>query len=213
MKIYDSFQQFWNDLAVDKPNSYGFHDWTLVQVMHTSDKEYAKLQQDGTDELGFQPLFITFANPTTKAVKQMIVKNVNDATAKDFKHFARERYADQFAQRFGSFRPAESHAFTEYEDWDEFYSVWLEDKGQPFFMHNIPLLFDHTPKIEYWTRKQTGQHVLPYQRLLITTYFVSSNEFYDFFIKQVNDEEAARIKLLMQSRIGMNIDQFYEADV
>ncbi|MGH7249576.1 MAG: hypothetical protein ACREGC_01240, partial [Minisyncoccia bacterium] len=169
MKIYDSFQSFWNEYSPAKPNVHGFQDWQVVQIIHTSDEEYARQTSTGQDELGFQPLSIVLANPIAKEAKQVLVRDVTDKTANDFRDYCRKQYLDQLDKRFGSFKPDTFHAFAEYDSWDSFYNVWLEREGKPMFMHNVPLLFDHTPKIEYWTRKQTGQEILPYQRLLLTT--------------------------------------------
>ncbi len=204
MKIYDTFQLFWNDFSTTRPNTHGFHNWQVAQILHTSDQSYARQLSSGNDELGFQPLSVTMANPFTKESKQILIKDVNDELANNFAHHCRKAYVSNLGSRFGNFKPDTFHAFAEYDNWDSFYKTWLERDGKPVFMHSLPLLFDHTPKIDYWTRKQTGQEVLPYQRLLITLYFVSKKQFFDFFIKDVTDEEAGRIKLLTQSRIGLN---------
>lgn len=209
MKIYENFQLFWDELHSEQPNAFNFHDWQVAQILHTSDEEYGRQQATGTDELGFQPLSVLLANPFTKQTKQVLIKDVRSKLAHDFKDFCRKQYNADLPKKFGSFRPDEFHAFTEYDSWDSFYKTWLERHGKPVFDLNIPLLFDHTPRTEYWVRKQTGQEVLPYQRLLITTYFVSKGQFFDFFIKDVDDGEAERIKLLIQSRIGLNIDRLF----
>ena len=213
MKIYDSFQLFWDVFSAEKPNSHGFHDWQVVQAIHISDEEYARQTATGEDELGFQPMSLILANPIAKEAKQVLIKNVTDKVARSFREYCREQYASQIGGRFGSFTPDQIHAFVEYDSWESFYKTWLERDGKPMFMHNIPLLFDHTPKIEYWSRKQTGQGVLRYQRLLVTTYFVSKNQFFDFFIKNVSDEEAERVKLLTQSRIGLSIDLLFKPSI
>lgn len=209
MKVYDSFQLFWNDLSAEKPSKHGFHDWQVVQILHTSDEEYRAQQATGSNELGFQPLSVTLANPFIHQTKQALIKNVDSKLAQDFRDFCRKQYYGELPNRFNSFKPDTFHAFAEYDNWESFYKTWLEREGKTVFNLNIPLLFDHTPKIEYWTRKQTGQEIMPYQRLLVTTYFVSKNQFFDFFIKNINDSEADRIKLLTQSRIGLNIDQLF----
>ena len=210
MKIYDSFQQFWNEFTTTKPNAHGFHDWAVVQILHVDDETYSKQRGTPEDELGFQPLSLKLADPLTKTVKQILIKDVDSNTANAFREYVRKLYIEQLGSRFGSFTPDATHAYTEYENWNDFYTVWLERQSKPVFMHNIPLLFDHTPKVELWMRKQTGQTVLPYQRLLITTYFVHKNQFFSFFIKDVDDAEAERIKLLTQSRIGLNLDQLFK---
>lgn len=210
MKHYDSFSLFWNDFSVTQANSHGFNDWQVVQILHTSDKNYAAQQKSGADELGFQPLIVTLANPVAKKSKKILVKNVDDSAAIKFADFCRNLYVSQFDARFGNFTPDTFHAFAEYDNWESFYATWLERDTKPVFMHNIPLLFDHTPKVEHWSRKQTGQEVLPYQRLLITTYFVSKDQFFDFFIKDVSDQEFERIKLLTKSRIGLHSDLLFK---
>jgi len=211
MQIYDTFQQFWNELSSQTLNSHQFHDWQVVQVLHTSDQEYAVQKATVQDELGFQPLSITLANTLTQQSKQVLIKDVTDSIANDFRTYARHQYVDDLPQCFGSFRPDTFEAFAEYDNWELFYTTWLEREGKLVVNQNVPLLFDHTPKVEYWTRKQTGQPVLPYQRLLVTTFFASKNQFFDFFIKNVDDAEMSRIMLLMQSRIGLNVETLFAA--
>lgn len=210
MKVYQSFQVFWDELTGAKPNTHGFHDWQVVQIIHTGDERYAEQKAEGQDELGFQPLSITMANPLTQATKRVLIKDVNDKLAQDFSDYCRKLYINELEGRFVNSRNDVFHAFTEYDSWEEFHDVWLEREGKSVFMHNIPLLFDHTSKIDYWTRKQTGQEVMPYQRLLITTYFTGKDRFFDFFIKNVDDAELERIKLLIQSRIGLNLDLLFQ---
>ncbi len=208
MKIHENFQLFWEEFSQQPANKYGFHDWQVAAFLHIGDQEYARQRQLGTDELGFQPLTVTLANPLSKQTDEHLVKHVDDSLAERFLSFARDRYISELANRFGSFTPDEIHAFAEYDTWDNFYSHWLERDGKQVFTKNVPLLIDHTPKIEYWTRKQSGAEVLPYQRLLITTYFVSKKKFYSFFIKEIDDAQFERIKLLMQSRVGLHINEF-----
>lgn len=209
MKIYDSFEQFWNAFASEKRNAFGFHDWQVVQITHTSDVEYRQQVQSGQDELGFQPLSVVLANPFLRQTRQAVIKNVTDKTAEGFKDYCRKQYYNELPSRYGSFRPDEFHAFAAYDSWESFYTTWLEREGKQVFYMNIPLLFDHMPQVEYWTRKQTGQEVLPYHRLLVTTYFVHKRQFFDFIIKDVDDAKIEQIKLLMGSRIGLNLEMLY----
>lgn len=209
MKTYETFQHFWNNYGAHEPNSAGFHDWVLVNYTHTSDKAYTKQQQNGTDTLGFQPLLVTYANPFTKSSEKSLIKNVDDAQLAGMLHFYRQKYHEQFESRFGSFRPDEFTAFAEYDSWDSYHKVWLERDGHSTLDKHIPLLFDHTPAIEYWSRKQTGQEVMSYQRLLVTTYFAPKNQFFDFFIKNIDDNEMNKIRSLTVSRLGFNLDKLY----
>lgn len=209
MQVYDSFQKFWNDYSATQPNIHGFQDWQVVQILHTSNTDYAKQVAHDADELGFQPLTILLADPLKKQTKRLLVKNVDDKLANDFRVYSRTQYSDQLANRFVNLKADTFHAFAEYDNWQSFYNSWLERDGKPVFMHNLPLLFDHTPKIDYWARKQTGQKVLPHQRMLITTYFINNNKFFDFFIKNVSDDEAERIKLITLSRLALNIDLLF----
>ena len=152
------------------------------------------------------------ANPITKSTKQVLIKDVQDKLATDFLKYRNDQFVGQLGARFGSFRPDEFQAFAEYDSWESFYNNWLERDGKSVIGHNLPLLFDHTPKVEYWTRKQSGLDVLEYQRLLVTTFFVPKNQFYDFFIKDVDDAEMQRIKLLSMSRIGLNLNSAYAVE-
>ncbi|KKW03128.1 MAG: hypothetical protein UY35_C0008G0012 [Candidatus Saccharibacteria bacterium GW2011_GWC2_48_9] len=209
MIIYETFQLFWNDYTKESVNKHGFKDWQVVNIHHTSDADYALQYHSGNDDLGFQPLVITEANPFSHEVRQTLVKHVADAVADSFTEYSRRKYSNSFDKKFGSFKPDTFKAFAEYDDWDSFYYAWLERARQPVFHMNIPLLIDHTPQIEYWTRKQSGQEILPYQRLLITTYFVTENRFFDFFIKNITDGQAQQIHQMTQSRIGLNLELLY----
>jgi hypothetical protein len=208
MKIFNSFELFWNEFIAQKPNKHGFHDWQVVSFLHVNDEEYNWQRLNGKDELGFQPFTITLANPLKQEIKEYIIKNVTDKLAEQFLAFNRDRYIKELDKRFGNFTPNETHAFAEYENWEDFYSHWLERNGKQVFAHNVPLLFDHTPRTEYLTLKQSGATVLHYQRLLITTYFVSKKQFFTFFIKNVDDEQNSKIKMLVKSRISLNIEEF-----
>lgn len=203
MKIYESFNQFWEEFSGKPLNQHGISDVVISEVLHTSDKQYANQVREGNDELGFQPLSLLLVNPLQKTFQQALIKNVNDQTANKVRQFAKDQYIEELSRRFVDLRPDEFHAFTEYENWEDFYTNWLERAEKPVFNKNLPLLFDHTSKINYWTRKQTGQEVMPYQRLLITTFFIPKRQFYDFFIKNVDDNELERIKLLLLSRIEL----------
>jgi hypothetical protein len=209
MQSYESFHEFWEYAQSLNRGTNALETWTLAHLNHTSDTEYMKKRSEGRDELGFQPLFLTYVHAKSRQIQRIVVKHVVDDVANRFRIYARELYMHQLSQRFASFRPDEIHAFTEYDNWEEFYDNWLQSQGQPIFDFNVPLIFDHTPKLEYIARKQSGQRVLPYQRMLVTTYFVSSNQFYDFFIKHVNDDEARRIKLIVQSRFDMHAQTLY----
>lgn len=213
VKTYNSFQLFWDDHSKENPNVHGFHDWQLVDFLRISDSDYSRIRNTEADELGFQPLKLTFANSLKKETKEYLIKGVPDSITEQFIEFSKDRYSRQLEKRFGNFTPNETHAFAEYDNWENFYSNWLERDGEQVFSKNVPLLFDHTPKVDYWLRKQSGETVLSYQRLLITTYFVSKRKFFSFFIKDVSDAEMERIKLLVQSRIGLNIDDFLSEGV
>ncbi|WP_260764039.1 hypothetical protein [Candidatus Mycosynbacter amalyticus] len=209
MIMYESFQSFWERYSAENINRHGFRDWSVVNISHTSDKDYSIQQQQGLDKLGFQPLVVTEAHPFSRQTRQSLVKHVPDQAARSFIAHCRNQFYDEFSRRAGSFCPDTFKAFAEYDSWDAFYNTWLERDGKPVFHRNIPLLVDHTPQVEYWMRTQTGQENLPYQRLLITTYFVAENRFFDFFIKHVTDEQAQRINLMTQSRIGIHLDLLY----
>jgi hypothetical protein len=214
MKIYESFTSFWEFFTSQKQNSHGFHDWQVVDYRHTDDSTYSDLCSTGKDELGFQPLTVLMANPLKKEYDEFLVKDVSTEMAQRFLQFARDRYMQEIESRFGNFTPDETHAFTEYDSWENFYTNWLERDGNLVFAKNVPLLFDHTPKIDYWMKKQSGETVLPYQRILVTTFFVAKRQFYSFFIKEIQDSEFEQIKMLIQSRVSLNINLFlkYEAN-
>jgi len=209
MKTYETFQLFWNEHSQVKPNTHGFHSWILTKYMHINDTDYAGQVSGRTDQLGFQPLWLTFADPFSQSLSQVLIKNVDDSLLARYLHHARNEYVTQLKSRFGSFTPDELHAFAEYDTWESFYTSWLEREGVSMLHHHIPLLFDHTPAVEHWTRKQTGLDVLPYQRLLITTFFAPKNQFFNFFIKNVPDHELERIQSLHLSRVELNSTSLY----
>lgn len=209
VKVYESAQQFLDEYAKQAVNEFGFVDKQAVKFVHTPDQDYVKQQASGEDNLGFQPLLIRFANPFTQQTSQIVIKGVNDQIASQVKHFFAGNYADTFEKRFGGFMPDVFDAFTEYDTWEAFDNSWLNREGSSVMHINMPLLFDHISDIDHWTRKQTGEKTLKYQRLLVTTYFTSENKFFRFFIKDVDDAEFERIKLLVQGRLELNRDKVF----
>src|SRR5690606_36010302 len=95
MQTYDSFRQFWNEHSQTKPEPFKFDEWSIVQLLHLNDEEYAQARSEGKDELGFQPLSITFANPFTHESKKVLVKNVNDKVFNEFINYYGTRFLDQ----------------------------------------------------------------------------------------------------------------------
>jgi hypothetical protein len=213
MKTFESFEIFWQFFTSQEASSRGFHDWQVVDYRHVDDQSYAEMKSSGNDELGFQPLTVLLANPIKKESQEYLIKNVQTEMVQRFLHYCRDQYAKELPSRFGSFTPDERHAFAEYDTWDNFYSNWLERDGEFVFAKNVPLLFDHTPKIDYWMKKQAGEEVLPYQRVLVTTFFVAKRQFYSFFIKEVDDSQFEQIKMLIQSRASLNIEKFLRYEV
>ena len=210
MKVYENLKLFFDELGNEDPNQFGFKDLQLVRVIHTPDSEYQELVAKREDQLGFQPILLKFADPFTHKTSQVIIKNVNDETAEKIKDYFRKKYVLDLPKKIGNFTPDVFDAYTEYDSWEDFSKSWFVRDSGPVFHINIPLLVDHMSDVEYWTKKQTGEKVLTYQRLLVTTYLTKENKFYRFFIKNVNDDEFNRIKLLIQSQVGLNSDRLYE---
>lgn len=210
MNVYESFQAFWDDHRAESPNRYGFFDWQPVALHHVSDLDYETNRLLARGSLGFQPLMVTQANPFTREHRTILVKHITDELFARYQAYCRSTYTRDFGHRHASFRPDATHAYTEYPDWQSFASVWLDRPERPVYAENLPLLIDHTPSLEYWTRKQMGDKVLPYQRLLVTTFHVPSRTFYDFFIKHIDDETAGRIKALLESRIYLHQDSLFQ---
>ena len=210
MKVFENLQLFFDALSSQQNNQFGFNNQQLVRITHISDSEYQTQVNKGQDELGFQPLLLKFADPFEQKTDQVLVKNVNDEAVSKIKDYFRRLYVANLPVKFGSFTPDVYDAYTEYDSWEEFSRSWFVRDGRSVFHINIPLLFDHISDVEYWTKKQSGEKVLEYQRLLITTYLTRENKFYRFFIKNVNDEEFNRIKLLVQSQVGLSSDGLYE---
>ena len=209
MKVHENFQLFWDDFTSRKPNEHGFFDEQIVKILHTPDQKYYEQRQQNKDGLGFQPLFVMFANPITQKTDKVLIKNVNDKLANDFRQYVRNQYVSELDKKFGTFTPDATDGYTEYDSWNSFEKSWFMRENGPVFDRNIPLLFDHISDVEYWTRKQTGEKVFYYQRLLVTTFLVAESKFYTFFIKDVNDTELGRIKLLVQSRIGLEPERMF----
>ena len=213
MKIYTTIDEFLSEYWPKSNSDLNKKLWQVVDIVHVSDERYALQVVNGADELGFQPLNITVAHPLGKESRQVLIKNINDTVADSFRNYCRSKFVSTLPERFVSMRPDETQAYTEYPRWEDFYKVWLERDGQPVFHANMPLLFDHMPDTEYLMRRQTGQKVLSNQRLLVTTYFVHKKQFYDFFIKNVNDVELQRIKNLLQSRVQLHQSSLFKNPV
>lgn len=177
--------------------------------MHTNNSMYAVQNAAGNDELGFQPLSILLTNPFTHETRYEVVKHVNDESFLAFWRHYVDHYMNQYDKRFGLFRPEKFDCFCEYDTWEEFAQNWTEYEGSSIIMHNPVLLFDHMPNLEYWTRRQTHQKVLPYQRLVVTTYYISENKFFDFIVKNISDEKLDNIRMLMKSRVGLNLEELF----
>lgn len=210
MNVYESFQAFWDTHCAESPNRYGFFDWQPVALHHVSDLDYETDRLLARDSLGFQPLMITLANPFIKEHQTILVKHVTDDLFARYQAYCRSTFVRTFGHRHGSFRPDATHAYTEYPDWPSFSRSWLDRPDRPVYAENLPLLVDHTPAAEYWARKQVGDKILLYQRLLVTTFHVASKTFYDFFVRDVNDEVAGRIRSLLESRLYLNSESLFQ---
>jgi len=208
VKVYKNVRAFTDELAKQEPNRHGFFDMQLVKIIHTPDAEYNSQVERGEDKLGFQPLLLKFANPFTQETEQVVIQNVTDELAGELRQFYKKQYLQVLPKKFGSFMPDTFDAFTEYDSWEAFESTWLTRNGESVAHINMPLLFDHISDLEYWTKKQTKEKVLNYQRMLVVTYFVPENKFFKFFIKNVDDAERDRIQRIVQGRLGLEEKMF-----
>ncbi len=209
MQQYESFDVFWAHHQAESHNQYGFFDWQTVMVKHVSDQDYTTNRLLARDTLGFQPMVLLQANPFTREHRSCMIKHVTDDLFHRYLHYVRHRYTDSLTQRFGSFHPDATTAYTEYPDWVSFSSAWLDRPGRPVYGENVLLLIDHTPAVEYWTRKQMGEPTLPYQRLLVTTFHAPTKKFYDFFVRDIDDDSADRVKTLIQSRVYLHNETLF----
>lgn len=209
MKIHESLNHFWEALVKQNTGKFKFDTWTIVRFTHTSDAEYAQQIADGKDPLGFQPLLVILANPLAHESRREIIRDINNQAFLGFWQHYTAHFMTQLDSRFGSFRPEKFDAYTEYDTWEHFKESWLERQGKPVISQNFPLIFDHMPQAEHWARQQSGQEVLSYQRLIVTTYFVSKDLFFDFIIKDVSDAEMDHIKLLTKSRVGLHLYELF----
>jgi hypothetical protein len=208
MKIFDTFDEFWN-AYFSKPGQAGFDTWSIAKFTHTNDQEYANLKAAGKDTLGFQPTMLTLADPLTLQKDEVVIKNLPTTHAASLRQQYQQRFIDQLPRRFGLFRPDIKQADAIYSSWEEFAAEWLERDGKSLLQYNLPLLFDHVSDIEYWGWQQKGFDPCGTQRLIVTVFQYRTGRFAEVFITNMTDAEMSRIAMLLQSRLTLNMQELF----
>lgn len=206
MKIFDTFEDFWKEYFGEL-NSHGFDVWTIAKFTHTDDATYAQQKTDGKDSLGFQPTMITLADPMRVRKEEVVVKNLSDKAIASLREQCQHRFIEQLPYRFGLFHPDIRQADAIYERWEQFAAEWLERDGRSLLQYNLPILFDHVTDVEYWGWQQKGFDPCGTQRLVITVFQYRTGRFAEVFLSGVNDAEMSRIKLLIQSKLTLQMQE------
>lgn len=115
--------------------------------------------------------------------QEVVTVQASAADFQDMKDSYFNRFSSQFPKRIGNFHKPSQHILTEYDDWGEFYSVWMVRAGQNITQQSIPLLFDIKP-----ADKPNHCHVFA------TFYAEPSKEFYRFAIAEQSDKQIRDIE-------------------
>jgi hypothetical protein len=209
MKTYDNFETFWGVFFKDEPKNHGFDTWTIAKFIHTSDQEYATMRGANLDTLGFQPTLLTLADPIHQRRHNAMIKNISSSQFQKLKRQYQERFIDQLTNRFGWFHTAKKQADAIYDNWEDFSREWLQRDDQDILSYNLPLLFDHVSNAEYWAQKQKGFDPYKKQCLIVTIFQYRVDRFADVFITDVTDADMDRIKLLIQSKLKLRMQDLF----
>jgi hypothetical protein len=206
MKIFDTFDEFWREYF-RTPGAHGFDTWTIARFTHTDDATYARQKAEGQDKLGFQPTMITLADPLRLRKEEVVIKNLSDAANASLREQCQHRFIEQLPARFGLFNPDARQADAIYKTWEQFAAEWLEREGRSLLQYNLPVLFDHVSDIEYWGWQQKGFDPCGTQRLVMTIFQYRTGRFAEIFISNTDDNDMARIKLLIQSKLAVQMQE------
>lgn len=209
MKIYDFFDQFWGEYFKEKLPATGFDTWTIAKLTHTNDHDYHQLKSAGKDTLGYQPTMITLANPLEQKTEEIIIKDLPTATYSSLRQQYQHRFIQQLPKRFGLFNTESKQADAVYDSWEVFASAWFIRDGQSLLPYNLLLLFDHVSDAEYWAWKQKQFDPCGTQRLIVTVFQYRTCKFAEVFITNVTDIEMSRIKMLMQSKLTLQVEELF----
>jgi len=209
MKTYNTFDDFWKAHFDAPSKERSFDNWTITKLIHTSDTDYRQHRADGTDPLGFQPTMVTLANPITLKTKEVLIKGLSDGQFNSFKNQYRQRFLDQLPARFGLFHPDLKQADAIYDSWEGFAKEWFERDGKSLLPYNLPILFDHVSNASYWSWKQKDFDPCGTQRLIMTVFQYRTGRFAEVFITGVDDDEMSRIRMLIQSKLDLQIEELF----
>ncbi len=209
MKIYDTFDLFWHDYFDDMLPGTGFDAWAIAKLTHTTDQDYQRLKVTGKDTLGYQPTMITLADPLKQKVAEVIIKNLPTAAYDSLRRQYQYRFIEQLPRRFGLFHSDSKQADAVFDKWETFTNEWLMRDGENLLSYNLPLLFDHVSDAEYWGWRQKGFDPCGTQRLVATVFQYRTGRFAEVFITDVTDAEMSRIKLLMQSKFTLQMEELF----
>lgn len=209
MKVYDTFDQFWQDYFSSTLPETGFDTWAIAKLTHTGDQEYHQLRAAGKDTLGYQPTLFTLADPLRQKSAEIIIKNLPTAACQSLRGQYQQRFMQQLSNRFGLFHTDKKQADAIYDSWELFADDWLIRDGQSLLAYNLPLLFDHVPDAEYWGWQQKGFDPCGTQRLIVTVFQYRTSRFADVFITNVTDAEMSRISLLVRSKLALQAGELF----
>jgi hypothetical protein len=209
MKIYDTFDQLWQDYFNATPTDTGFDAWTIANISHTDDATYHQLKQSGKDTLGYQPTMLTLADPLKQKTTEVIVKNLPTAAYTSLRQQYQHRFIDQIPKRFGLFQADKKQADAIYDSWEAFANEWLVREGKSLLAYNLPILFDHVSDVEYWSWQHKGFDPCGTQRLIITIFQYRTGRFAEIFLTDITDAEMARIKMLVQSKLTLQMEELF----
>lgn len=209
MKTYDAFDRFWQDYFSTKLPETGFDTWAIAKVTHTSDQEYEHLRADGKDTLGYQPTMLTLADPLKQKKAEVIIKGLPTAAVDSLREQYGRHFINQLPQRFGLFHSDKKQADAIFDSFEAFSREWLMRGQQSLLPYNLPLLFDHVSDAEYWGWQQKGFDPCGTQRLIITVFQYRTGRFAEVFVTSVTDAEMSRIRMLMQSKLTLQVQELF----
>lgn len=200
---YASFQEFWREV-VEGYGGMSAGGYVLIHFIHINDQLYASKRTDPTFRYSYQPLIITFANPYTREVFDVFVREVRDADVVKLREWYGAVYPPALLQPPPP--TVEKHEYDqEFSSWEDFVREWLflED-GASIFATNVPIRLDHISDSLYADLRAKGKDACGYQRLIITIAQYKTKAMADVFIRDVDDA----VYNLIHAQMGQLVAQY-----